>query len=89
MKTLDKSRAYSEVFGMARVRFGQDGAYFDGEGREVTSEADKAPDTEPQDAVTREGLEKLHWTKLRARLNGLDMEYTNREAAIEAILSHG
>jgi extradiol dioxygenase family protein len=89
MKRLDKSRPFGEVFGMARVCFAQDGAYFDFDGREVVDEAGKAPDTEPGNPVTREDLEKLHWTKLRARLNGLDIEYTSREEAIEAILSHG
>lgn len=88
MKMLDRSRPYSQVIGMARARFGQDGTYFDVDGREVGG-ADLEPVVEAQPPVTREELEKLHWTKLRARARALDIEYTNREEAVEAILSHG
>lgn len=86
MRTLDRSRDFSHVLGMGRTRYGQDGVYFDVKGNEVVEDE---PDTEPQEKVTREELEKLHWTKLRARLNALDMEYTNRDEAIELILTHG
>lgn len=89
MKTLDRSRPYSEVIGMAHVRYGQDGAYFSADDREVVEAEGFAPVVEAAPPVTREDLEKLHWTKLRSRARGLDIEYTTREEAIEAILSHG
>ena len=89
MKMLDRSRPYSEVIGMARVRYGQDGAYFSVDGREVVEAEAFESVVEAAPPVTREELEKLHWTKLRARARALDIEYTNREEAIEAILSHG
>lgn len=89
MKTLDKNKPFSEVLGMARVRYGQEGAYFDADGREVADEKSMAPETEPHDAPTREELEGMHWRKLKAMLNALDIEYTSREEAIKAILKHG
>jgi len=86
MRTLDKSRSFGQVFGMVRVRYWQDGVYFDASGQEVKDEADKAADVEAQPQPTREELEGMHWTKLKTLVNALDLEYSNKDEAIEAIL---
>lgn len=86
MKMLDRNRDFGHIYGMARVRYQQDGVYFDCHGREVTDEAAKEPIIPQEVAPTREELESLHWTKLRARLHAIDKQYTSRDEAIEELL---
>lgn len=74
---------------MARVRFGQDGSYFDAAGNEVVERAAQAPETEDQPSLTREELEGMHWRKLKSLVNAMDAEYTNRDEAIELLLLNG
>jgi hypothetical protein len=84
MKTLDQGRDFGFIYGMPGVAYHQDGTYFDSKGHEVAVEAVTDPAVLTQDL--REELERMHWTKLRARLSVLGVEYTTKEEAIEALL---
>jgi len=88
MRTLDRSRPVGQVFGLTGIRYCQDDVYFNPQGDEVSVTAAE-PETEEKPKLTREELEGLHWTKLRSLVKSLDLEYTNREEAVELVLRHG
>ena len=84
---LDKSKPYGEVFGMAGIRYSQDGKYYRLDGTPFETQKETKTAKEPQPEEVQIPTNPTHATndQLKAFLDSKGESWTNRKAAIAYI----
>lgn len=85
---LDRSRPYSQVYGMDGVSWHQDGRNFNFQGQPLDENGQVVKLVEPQED-TGGGIEGLHWKQLQVMMRQYGQEFTSKEAAVQFLKGQG